>query len=327
MSSQIRNPDWQIPDAWLRKPVVDASAVAALVKRLEKPKGPVDVVVDTDTFNEIDDQYALAYLIKKEKKLKLKAIYAAPFYNNKSISPEDGMERSYEEIFRILSLMKRDDLKSIVYRGSTDYLPSETEPVISDAAKHLVDLASGYTSENQLYIIALGAITNIASALLLKPEIKEKIVVIWLGGHAHDWHTNLEFNLHQDITAARIVFDCGMPVVSLTGSGVVSSFTTCGPELEYWLRGKNELCDYLVDATTAYALENGGLATWTRPIWDVTGVAWLLDETFMYDRLEPSPIFGYNHYYSFDKTRHPIRYVYHIERDALFKDLFETLST
>ena len=326
MAPNITNPDWQSPNAWLRKPEVDASAVAALIKRLEKPKGPVDVVLDTDTFNEIDDQFALAYLIKKEKELKLRAIYAAPFYNTKATSPGDGMEKSYDEILRVLSLMKRDDLKSIVYRGSTEYLPSETEPVASEAAEHLVNLASDYSTEKPLYVIAIGAITNVASALLMKPELKDKIVIVWLGGHAHDWHTNVEFNLYQDVAGARIIFDCGVPLIQLPCMGVVSAFTTCGPELEYWLRGKNELCDYLVDATTAYALEVGGLSTWTRAIWDVTAVAWLLDETFMYDCLVPSPMPDYNHYYSFDKTRHPIRYVYHIERDALFKDLFETLA-
>ena len=52
---------------------------AALLRRLQRPEGPVDVVLDTDTYNEIDDQYALAYLIKNDEKLKLKAIYAAPF--------------------------------------------------------------------------------------------------------------------------------------------------------------------------------------------------------------------------------------------------------
>ncbi|MFQ7549915.1 MAG: hypothetical protein ACLRMZ_05970 [Blautia marasmi] len=52
---------------------------ATLLKRLEKPKGKVDVVLDTDTYNEIDDQFALAYLIKSNEKLNLQAVYAAPF--------------------------------------------------------------------------------------------------------------------------------------------------------------------------------------------------------------------------------------------------------
>jgi len=314
------------PGQWQEKPQVDAAAAAKLLRRLDKPKGPVDVVLDTDTFNEIDDQYALAYLIKKDKKLNLKAIYAAPFFNHKSTGPDDGMEKSHDEIMRVLSFMKRDDLKSIVHKGSREYLPSETEAVDSPAARHLVALAENYTAENQLYVIAIGAITNIASALLLKPEIKEKIVVVWLGGHSHEWHNNAEFNLFQDIAAARIIFGCGVPVVQLPCMGVVSAFTTCAPELEYWLRGKNELCNYLVDATCEYVKEVGALSTWTRPIWDVTAVAWLLEGEFMFDRLEPSPIPEYDHHYAFNKTRHPIRYVYAIDRDALFQDLFTTLA-
>jgi hypothetical protein len=108
--------------------------------------------------------------------------------------------------------------------------------------------------------------------------------------------------------------------------GVVSAFTTSGPELEHWLRGKNDLCNYLVDVTTEEAARHSNISTWTRVIWDVTAVAWLLDGDFMYDRIEPSPIPEYDHYYAFDKTRHPIRYVYHINRDALFEDLFRTLA-
>jgi len=317
---------FEAPEGWKLKSEANTASISTLVRRLEKPKGFIDVVLDTDAFNEIDDQYALAYLIKKEKKLNLKAVYAAPFFNEKSTGPGDGMEKSYDEILKVISLMGRDDLKPIVFKGSDRYLPSETEPVVSEAAKHLVRLASGYSSEKQLYVIAIGAITNIASALLFEPSIKENIVVIWLGGNAHDWHTNAEFNLHQDIAAARIIFSCGVPLVQLPCMGVVSAFTTGGPELEYWLRNKNELCDYLLDSTVKQALTDGGRPTWTRVIWDVTAVAWLLDGTFMFDRLEPSPIPEYDHHYAFNKTRHPIRYVYHIDRDALFEDLFNTLA-
>ena len=62
-----------------------------LLNRLNKPAGPVDVVLDTDTYNEIDDQYALSYLVKSGDKLHLKAVYAAPFFNEKSTGPEDGI--------------------------------------------------------------------------------------------------------------------------------------------------------------------------------------------------------------------------------------------
>ncbi|MDR1418913.1 MAG: nucleoside hydrolase [Treponema sp.] len=297
-----------------------------LLRRLAKPKGQVDVVIDTDTYNEIDDQFALAFLIKSDEKLRLKGICAAPFFNQNSRGPGDGMKKSYDEIFKVLALMKRDDLSSLVKRGSENYLSSEKDPVDSPAARVLAELAMNYTEERPLYVIAIGAITNVASAILMKPEIVNRVVIVWLGGNALHWPDNREFNLYQDVAAARIVFGCGAALVQLPCMGVVSAFTTSGPELEYWLRGKNGLCDYLVDYTAESALKDGGLSNWTRAIWDVTAVGWLLDGDFMLDRLEHSPVPEYDHRWSFDPTRHLFRYVYHIHRDRLFESLFKKLA-
>ena len=117
-----------------------------------------------------------------------------------------------------------------------------------------------------------------------------------------------------------------MPLVQLPCMGVVSAFTTSGPELEYHLRGKNKLCDYLVNVTTTEAAACNGGPVWTRPIWDVTAVAWLLDGDFEEDCLIHSPIPEYDNRYAFDNNRHFIKYVYHIKRDKLFADLFAKLS-
>jgi inosine-uridine nucleoside N-ribohydrolase len=307
----------------------------SLLRRLRKPLGLVDVVIDTDTYNEIDDQYALAYLIRSGEELRLKAIYSAPFKNDKADTPKKGMELSYEEIHRILSLMGRGDLKEMVYQGSDSFLSNENDPVVSAAAQHLADLAMAYTEDKPLYVIAIGAITNVASALLLNPEIKNRVVVVWLGGHAFDWPIKKgsqdwrdlpEFNLFEDISAARVVFDCGAPLVQLPCMGVVSALTTSGPELEYWLHGKNELCDYLMDVTVSEAKKYGGGPCWTREIWDTAAVAWLLNGNFMFDRLEYSPVITADGRYSFDKTRHFMRYVYYVNRDGIFYDLFTKLS-
>ena len=303
-----------------------------LLNRLRRPEGPVDVVLDTDTYNEIDDQFALAFLLKSGEKLKTVGIYAAPFHNSNSSSPADGMEKSYDEIFKILSLMERDDLKPLVKKGSPKYLPSETEPVDSPAARDLAERAMRYSPEKPLYVVAIGAITNIASAILMNSEIIDRIVVVWLGGHAHNWPHTKEFNMMQDVTAARVVFGCACPrdrapaLVQLPCMGVVSAFAASGPELERWLKGRNALCDYLADYTAKSAVKDGGLPNWTRVIWDVCAVAWLLEGDFMEDYLAPSPIPQYDHRYSFDPGRHFIRYVYHINRDRLFRALYDTLG-
>jgi len=299
---------------------------AELLKKLERPTGKVDVVLDTDTYNEIDDQFALSYMIKSGDMLNVKAVYAAPFFNEKSTGPADGMEKSYHEILKVLDLLEREDLKACVFRGSDRYLSSETEPVISDAAKDLAERAMTYTEENPLYVVAIGAITNVASALIMKPEIKDRMVVVWLGGHAYHWPENTEFNLYQDVAAARIIFGCGVPFVQLPCMGVVSAFTVSDADLTNHLKGKNKLCDYLVENVFEEVKGYCDSSVWSRVIWDVTAVAWLLNEEFMSDVIVHSPIPEYDGRYAFDDRRHFIKYVYHINRDELLRDLFFALA-
>lgn len=296
-----------------------------ILKKLERPTHKVDVVLDTDTYNEIDDQFALSYMLACKEKLCCKAIYAAPFYNMHSTGPADGMEKSYQEILHLLTLMELDDLKESVYKGSAGYLENEETPVISPAAEHLCKLAMEYSAEEPLYVVAIGAITNIASAILMKPEITERIVVVWLGGHALHWPDTKEFNMAQDVAAARIIFGCGVPLVQIPCMGVCSSFAISEAELLYWLKGKNRLCDYLVQHTIDEVTYAAG-KPWTRVIWDVTAVAWLTGD-FTESYILPSAIPEYDHHYGSNPSGHPMRYIYHIKRDALVQDLFDKLSS
>lgn len=292
---------------------------------LQVPSGPIDVVIDSDTYNEIDDQFAIAYALQYPEKLRVQAIYAAPFLNHRSTSPADGMERSYEEIRRLLTLMGRD---VPYFRGAPAYLTDEGTPVVTPAAEDLCRRAMEHTPEHPLYVVALGAITNVASALLLNPAIAGRVVIVFLGGHALDWPDSKEFNMMQDVAAARVVFASGAPLVMLPCMGVVSAFSTSGPELDHWLRGKNPLCDFLVQNTVDEVNTYAAGRVWSRALWDVTAVAWLVndDDRFMLSRLIPTPIPEYDHHYGTAPGNPLCRYVFHIHRDALFGDLFARLA-
>ena len=294
------------------------------LKNLEVPTGKIDVVLDTDTFNEIDDQFALAYLLRSTEKLNTKAIYAAPFFNQHSTSPADGMERSYEEIKKILALMNED---LPVFKGSDKYLPDERTAVDSPAADDLIARAKLYSPENPLYIVAIGAITNVAYALIKAPEITENIVIVWLGGNSRQYHDTKEFNMMQDVAAARVVMKSAAPFVQLPCMGVVTSFMVSAPELEYWLMDKNPLADYLARNTIKEANAYASGKPWTRVIWDVTAVAWLLNENsrFMLSRIEKTLLPSYEHKYE-ENTGADMRYVYHIWRDSLMEDLINKLT-
>lgn len=295
------------------------------LRNLTSPTGDADVVLDTDAFNEVDDQFAIAYLLSYKDRLHTKALYAAPFSNELSDGPADGMKKSYDEIKRLLSFMHEN---VPVYEGSTAYLPDEKTPVISAAARDLAERAKSYSPEKPLYVVAIGAITNVASAILLEPLVAENTVIVWLGGNGLHISHNREFNLDQDVAAARVVIESGVPFVQLPCAGVVSSFTVSGPELTHWLAGKNPLADYLANYTVKTAESYAAGTAWTRCIWDVTAVAWLLNdgERFMCSRLSPKHLPTYDLYYAVQPDGDPIRYVYYIHRDALMTDLMERLA-
>lgn len=279
------------------------------------------VILDTDTYNEVDDQYALAYAMLSPDKVKLLAVTAAPFFNSRSTSPADGMEKSYQEILHIRSLID-ENADFPVYRGSTRYLPSATEPVVSQAAEAIVRLVR--ESTETVYIVAIGAITNVASALLMAPDIAKKAVLVWLGGHALHYKHNREFNLYQDVPAAKVVFDSDIPLLQIPCNGVCTEFLTTIPEVEYYLNGKNPLCDYLVQLTRDYNKNNK--KCWSKVIWDVTAVAALVRPDTL-DMVEiPRPIITASSEYAIDMGRPHYIYVRHIRRDALYADLFTKLE-
>lgn len=296
------------------------------VARLRRPSRIVDVVIDTDTYNEIDDQFAVSYALRSVEAMEVKAIYAAPFHNQRSSGPEEGMELSFREIEKLLRIAGREDLLPHTYRGSTAFLSDEKTAIRSAAVDDLIKRSELYSSENPLYVIALGAITNIASALILDPTLWSRIVLIWLGGHALDWPDTREFNMAQDVAAARVIFNSDVPLVQLPCMGVVSSFTLSQPEMEAWLGGRNALCDYLVDATVEEARTYVRSDVWTRVIWDVTAVAWLVSDRFVSDRILNKPLPTYDHLYSLRADSPMFRYVYHIHKDLLMQDLVEKLT-
>lgn len=298
------------------------------LRALERPQGLIDVVLDTDTYNEVDDQFALAYMMKAPERLNMLAITAAPFLNKKAASPAIGMELSYDEIEKLLTFMDRRDMLSKVFKGSDRFLTDEETPVDSPAARRIAELAMHYTIEKPLYVVAIGAITNVASAILLQPEIAEKMVVVWLGGHALHYKDNREFNLYQDIAAARVVFKSGVPLVMLPCQGVVSGFSLSGPELLQWLGDRDPLCDYLARNTIREAETYAKGKPWTRVIWDVTAVAWLLDEKgeMLYDRVMPRPVPEYDNLWGENPNMPLCKYVYYIRRDLLLRDLVSRLT-
>ena len=288
--------------------------------QLAAPAGLVPMVLDTDTYNEVDDQFAVAYALLSPERLRVEALYAAPFHNPRSAGPEDGMEKSYEEILRILQRIGHSP-ENFVFKGSRSYLTGPEEPVVSEAAEDLVERALAPRS-GPLYVLAIGAITNVASAILLQPEIIKHIVVVWLGGQPHTWPTAREFNLQQDVPATRVILDSGVPFVHIPCKNVAEHLTTTKAELEAHIHGHSALADYLYETLCGYHQDH---FAWAKVIWDISTVAWLLNSDWVPTVLTHTPILTDQVTWSQDRSRHMMREATHCNRNAIFGDLFRRL--
>ena len=287
-----------------------------LLERLELPKGKVRVVLDTDTYNEIDDQFAVTYAMLSPEKMTVEAIHAAPFFNARSTGPADGMGKSYQEILRVLSRLGCK-AENLVFKGSESYLPSPETPVQSDAARNLVKKA--LEREEPLYVVALGAPTNVASALLMEPMIIEHIVVIWLGGNPLYWPSASEFNLKQDLAASKLLFDTGVPLIHIPCKNVSEHLRTTVAELERYIKGTSAIGDYLFQIFSDYRDDH---FAWSKPLWDLAPVAFLVDPCWVPTEIVHSPILSDQMTYSLDQGRHFIRVATGMNRDEIFRDLF-----
>ncbi len=291
---------------------------------LTPPSGKVDVVLDTDTYNEIDDQFALVYALLSTERLNVKAVYAAPFHNSRSDGAGDGMQKSYEEILRVLETLKIPS-EGLVFKGSDRFLDDEKTPVPSDAVDNLVSLSKNYSADNPLYVMAVGAITNVASAIIADPEICQRIVVVWLGGNGHNWPNPREFNYKQDLMASRIVFHSGVPLVQIPCIPITTHLTTTDAEMEYYLAGQGETAEYLLKIFKEYNPKRHK-AGYSKVLWDLTAVAWVVNPVWIPTDIVHSPIITDNYFYSFNESRHLIRCANFVNRNSIFGDFFTKLQ-
>ncbi len=290
---------------------------------LRLPEGRLDMVLDTDTYNEVDDQFALCYALLSPERLNVQAVYAAPFHNSRSAGPKDGMEKSYDEIVRLLGIMGVET-EGFAFRGSSRWMRDAGDCVESPAAGDLVTRAMARKpGEGPLCVVAIGAITNVASALRMEPRIAERIHIIWLAGQPLSYGSAAEFNLYGDICASQAIFESGAPLTLIPCRGVASHLLTTVPELKDCIGGKNELCDALIELFAAYS---GDHFAWAKEIWDISTIGYLIDPDWVPCVCEPRPVLSSDARWSRDPSRPPFLIAQWLDRNPIFRDMFKKLA-
>jgi len=173
----------------------------------------IPVVLSTDVGNEVDDQWAIVYLLLQPK-FEVKGILSA---HAPSLRPPAG-KVSLGILRSVVEERMGMSVHPPLIEGGSVPLQSKTKPLSSPAVDFLIAASQGYSEGNRLQVLNIGAITDVASAILQDPTIVRRIRVLNMGFNNAEKGGN-EFNIANDPIAMQVVLESEVPLV--TGPGDV----------------------------------------------------------------------------------------------------------
>jgi len=284
-----------------------------LVPALPPAGRPMRLLIDSDAANEIDDLYAIALAVATPGRFAIEGFVATHFAA--SAFGADGpasTEQSYRAIAELLDVAGAAGRYPIA-RGAhpMQYMdwPSDGEGV-----EFILDRARTATADDPLWVVALGAATNLASAITKDPSIAERVRFVFHARSAETWpQRSVQFNVKGDVWAARTLLRSAAPLVWFdTGTNltrpVERTAATVAPtgRLGAYLHEFRRRRDYFMRPDKGF--------------FDLADIAWMLRPDLCRDEVVPAPTM--DPYLFFD---HTLRRVHAIDNDPTWDLLCERL--
>ena len=235
--------------------------------KYEHPAGSRQrVILDSDTANEIDDLFAIAYALP-DTTIELLGLSSAQWFHH--LSGDSTVYQSQRLNEDLLGIMGRLDLPHPL---GSDMIMGKPwggyEPRDSPAARFIIEQAHATPAGEKLAVLSIGAMTNLASAIALDTTIKEKIVAYALG-FRYDFNGGFwnkdEFNIRRDLNAANYILNAtGLETHIMPISVAIKYTWDRDPSFEK-LAGAGELGAYLRGRWEDHG--GPGATRWT--MWDV----------------------------------------------------------
>ena len=223
------------------------------------------IILDADTGNEVDDLYAIVRALI-EPSWDITALNAAQWQ-----SSQWAVDQTMEESHRLNQVM-------VSYLNMSEEVPTLRGGVRrmndwgdkaqhSAAAYEIIKQAHSKPEGNKQIVVVLGALTNVASALYIDPEIESKMVVYWLG-LSYDFEKNsskrIDFNAVMDPQATELMLSSQVEMHIIPHT-VAAVMLFDYEETVRQLDGIHPLTDFLV-ARWFNHLDGG---RYVRTIWDL----------------------------------------------------------
>jgi purine nucleosidase len=284
------------------------------------PQGErIRLVVVSDATNEIDDVWAIALALLYPERFQIEGFVGSNYdHSHEEVGPK-SIERAVQEIRTILEKAGMKG-KYPVYHGAHP-MQYESVPSGSEGVDFIVERAMAASPEDPLWILGLGSATDLASAYLKEPAIKDRVVIFWHARTEETWPFRAHnYNIKGDMHAARMLFHSPLRLILFDTGTQLSAGTL--EESEKNVKPYGELGEYLYN----YRLKREPWSGTKKGFFDVGDIAVLIDPTIGKWEETVCPTVTTYMDYNFYRTNGKLLRCYGIDRDKVFELLYAGLK-
>lgn len=279
----------------------------------------IRIIIVSDVANEIDDIWAVSLAILFPERFEILGFVGSNYDHTSSGVGPNSIENSVQLLDTIL---EKAGMKSMypVYRGGHP-MRYEFEPSNSEGVDFIIKEALASTPEDPLWIVGLGCPTDLASAYLKEPEIKDRVIMFWHARTEQTWpYKAVNYNIKGDMHAARMMFHAPFPLVIFDTGSHLNAGTL--EESERNIKPYGDLGEYLYK----YRLKNKWFSSETKGFYDLGDIAVLIDPDLgKWEEIDCPTVNHYMDYNFYDTNGKALR-CYDIDRDKTYKLFYDRLK-
>ena len=282
----------------------------------------IPVILSTDVGNEIDDQWAVTYLLLQPR-FKVLGVMSA---HAPSITAPAG-KTSHRILVDVVENRLGMRNHPPLIEGASEPLKDQQTPIGSPAVEFLLRESRPFSKDNRLTVLVIGAATDIASAILTDPGIVERIRVVQMG--FYDEHGGEEFNIANDVHAVQAIMDSNVPLAIGPGKVCRENLALTLQQAKDMLAPHGPIGAWLLEEFEAWYFRNvkpirvnDFSKSW--PIWDNITLAYVLGMTSQHDlprpRLKPDM--------SFERvsTDRSVTWITDVDERQMWSDFFSLID-
>jgi inosine-uridine nucleoside N-ribohydrolase len=279
-------------------------------------------VLSTDVGNEIDDQWAISYLLLQPK-FEVLGVMSAHAPTVAAPAGRTSYRILVDVVENRLGLRRHPPL----IRGGDLPLADVSTPRSSPAVNFLIKTSQRFSKANRLTVLMIGAATDVASAILTDSTIVERIRVVQMG--FTDEQGGEEFNVANDVPAVQVILNSRVPLVIGPGKVCRASLSLTFAQAREMLEKRGTIGAWLWDEYQAWYfryVKPLRVDDFSKPwvIWDDIALAYVLGMTTQHEL--PRPRMKDNMTFEHVKTEETVTWITDVDEQQMWTDFFKLLD-